>query len=169
MCALDILFYLVFLVGFWKGYSNGLLKEVLGLIGVFIGIYVAHLFYEQVGSQLAPTIGTSIGIANIIAFALIWLGFPILLGFLSSLLTKVAEMMGLEEINSLGGVIVSLAKYAIILGLLCNVISITQILDEKTQQESVLFKPLQQATSKAFGLAKEQWEHISANNHGERE
>lgn len=169
MCALDILFYLVFLVGFWKGYSNGLLKEVLGLIGVFIGIYVAHLFYEQVGSQLAPTIGTSVGIANILAFALIWLGFPILLGFLSSLLTKVMEKMGMEEINSLGGVVVSLSKYAIILGLLCNVISITNILDEKTRHESLVFDPLQQATSKAFNLAKEQWEHISANNHGERE
>lgn len=157
MNGFDILFILVLVVGAWKGWTNGLLKEVLGLIGVFMGLYVARLLYEQVGYQLAPHIGTSPSVASIIAFALIWMGVPILLGVLGSLLTKVLEWAGLESINNLGGSLISLVKFWLILGALCNVLAITHLVPEETQQRSTLFKPLKQTTAIAFELAKSQW------------
>ncbi|MBQ7495695.1 MAG: CvpA family protein [Bacteroidaceae bacterium] len=157
MNGFDILFILVLAVGAWKGWSNGLLKEVLGLIGVFVGLYVAHLLYEQVGYQLAPHIGTSPSVASIIAFVLIWMGVPILLGVLGTLLTKVLEWAGLGSINNLGGVLVSLVKYGLILGAFCNVLSITHLVSEETQQQSTLFEPLKRTTAIAFELAKSQW------------
>ena len=157
MNGFDILFILVLAVGAWKGWSNGLLKEVLGLIGVFAGLYVAHLLYEQVGYQLAPHIGTSPSVASIIAFALIWMGVPILLGVLGTLLTKLLEWAGLDSINNLGGLLISLVKYWLILGAFCNVLSITHLVTEETQQNSTLFEPLKRTTSIAFELAKSQW------------
>ena len=157
MNGFDILFILVLAVGAWKGWSNGLLKEVLGLIGVFVGLYVAHLLYEQVGYQLAPHIGTSPSVASIIACVLIWMGVPILLGVLGTLLTKVLEWAGLGSINNLGGVLVSLVKYGLILGAFCNVLSITHLVSEETQQQSTLFEPLKRTTAIAFELAKSQW------------
>ena len=157
MIGFDILFVLVLIAGAWKGWSNGLLKEILGLVGVFVGLYVAHLLYEQVGYQLAPHIGTSPSVASIVAFALIWMGVPILLGVLGSLLTKVLEWIGLEGVNSLGGSLVSLLKYGVILGAFCNVLSITHLVSEEAQQQSLLFAPLRRATSIAFQLAKSQW------------
>ena len=162
MNGFDILFVLVLVVGAWKGWSNGLLKEVLGLIGVFVGLYVAHLLYEQVGYELAPRIGTSPSIASIVAFALIWMGVPILLGILGSLLTKVLEWIGLEGVNNLGGALVSIIKYAIILGALCNVLAITHLVKEESQQNSILFEPLKRTTSIAFDLAKTQWQKADA-------
>ena len=158
MNGFDILFVLVLVVGAWKGWSNGLLKEVLGLIGVFVGLYVAHLLYEQVGYELAPRIGTSPSMASIVAFALIWMGVPILLGILGSLLTKVLEWIGLEGVNNLGGALVSVIKYAIILGALCNVLAITHLVKEESQQNSILFESLKRTTSIAFDLAKTQWQ-----------
>ena len=158
MNGFDILFVLVLVVGAWKGWSNGLLKEVLGLIGVFVGLYVAHVLYEQVGYELAPRIGTSPSMASIVAFALIWMGVPILLGILGSLLTKVLEWIGLEGVNNLGGALVSVIKYAIILGALCNVLAITHLVKEESQQNSILFEPLKRTTSIAFDLAKTQWQ-----------
>ena len=150
--------------GAWKGWSNGLLKEVLGLVGVFVGLYVARLLYEQVGYQLAPHLGTSAGIANIIAFGLIWMGVPILLGLVGSLLTKVLEWAGLDSVNSLGGALVSVVKYALLLGVLCNVLSITHLVSEESQQRSLLFQPLKQSTSIAFDLAKSQWREVSSSS-----
>ena len=123
MNGFDILFLIVLALGAWKGWSNGLLKEVLGLIGVFVGLYLAYLLYEQVGYELAPHIGTSPSIASIIAFALIWIGVPIVLGVLGSLLTKVLEWAGLDGVNNLGGALLSVVKYAILLGAVCNVLS----------------------------------------------
>lgn len=157
MNGFDILFIILLAIGAWRGWKNGLLKEVLGLVGVFVGLYVAYKLYEQVGCQLAPHIGTSPSVASIIAFALIWMGVPILLGLLGSLLTKVLEWAGLEGLNNLGGLLVSLVKYGLILGAFANVLSITHLVPEETQQQSVLFGPLKQTTSIAFDLAKSQW------------
>lgn len=162
MNGFDIFFIVVLIAGAWKGWSNGLLKEVLGLVGVFVGLYVAYLLYEQVGYQLAPHIGCSPTIANVIAFALIWIGVPILLGILATLLTKLLEWAGLDSVNSLGGAIVSIIKYAILLGALCNVLSITHLVKEESQQNSILFEPLKQTTSIAFELAKSQWKGAKA-------
>lgn len=162
MNGFDILFIVLLALGAWRGWTNGLLKEVLGLIGVFAGFYVAYLLYEQVGCQLAPRIGTSPSVASIIAFALIWMGVPLLLGLIGSLLTKVLEWIGLEGVNNLGGVLVSLIKYWLILGAFANVLSITHLVPEETLQQSILFEPMRQTTSIAFDLAKSQWKDAKA-------
>ena len=157
MNGFDIVFLLVLLMGAWKGWSNGLLKEILGLIGIFVGLYIARLLYEQVGCYIAPHLGTSPTIANIIAFALIWLGVPILLGILGSLLTKFLQLVGLKSINSAGGALVSIVKYGLLLGIICNILSITKIVTDEAQQTSALFTPLRKATSMAFSqIMKEQ-------------
>lgn len=154
----DIIFLIVLALGVWKGWSNGLLKEVLSLVGVFVGLYAAYLLYEQVGYALAPHIGTSPSIASIIAFVLIWIGVPIVLSLLGSLLTKVMEWVGLDGINGLGGALVGLVKHALILGICCNVLAITHLVKEDSQHNSFLFEPLRQTTSIAFNLAKSQWQ-----------
>ncbi len=157
MNGFDIIFLIVLVLGAWKGWSNGLLKEVLGLVGVFVGLYVAYHLYEQVGYELAPHIGTPPSIASIIAFILIWMGVPIILGLLGSLLTKLLEWAGLDGINGMGGAFIGLIKYALILGICCNVLAITHLVKEESQQNSLLFEPLRKTTSIAFDLAKSQW------------
>lgn len=169
MNGFDILFLIVLLVGAWKGWVSGLLKEALGLVGVFVGLYVAYLLYEQVGYALAPHIGTSPSIASILAFVLIWIGVPVLLGVLGSLLTKVLEWVGLDGVNNLGGSLVGIIKYAIVLGALCNVLAITRLVSEDSQQRSLLFGPLKQTTSIAFNLAKSQWRGAIRPDEGRRE
>ncbi len=157
MNGFDILFLIVLALGAWKGWSGGFLREVLALIGVFLGLFVAYKLYEQVGFHIAPYINVKPTYANIIAFALIFIGVPVLLGWLASLLTKFMEWAGLESVNRLGGVIVCVVKYAVILGAVCNVLSITHLVTEEAENNSILFKPLKQTTSVAFELAKKQW------------
>ena len=154
MNGFDIVFLLVLIAGAWKGWSNGLLKEVLGLVGVFVGLYLARLLYEQVGDQIAPQIGCSPTVGGIIAFVLIWMGVPILMSILGSLLTKLLDLIGIGSVNRLGGILVSILKYGLLLGALCNILSITHLVTEEAQQSSTLFGPLKQATSLAFDIVK---------------
>ena len=154
MNGFDIVFLLVLIAGAWKGWSNGLLKEVLGLVGVFVGLYLARLLYEQVGDQIAPQIGCSPTVGGIIAFVLIWMGVPILMSILGSLLTKLLDLMGIGSVNRLGGILVSILKYGLLLGALCNILAITHLVTEEAQQSSTLFGPLKQATSLAFNIVK---------------
>ena len=157
MNGFDILFILVFIAAAWKGWRSGVIQQALGLIGVFLGLYAARMLYAQVGYQLAPHIGTSPSVASIVAFSLIWMGVPILLWALGSLLTQFLDWTGLGGINKGAGVVISLVKYVLVLGALCNVLSITHLVTEEAQQRSILFGPLKQTTAIAFDLAVSQW------------
>ena len=157
MGVTDIVFLIVLFIGLWKGWSNGLLKEVLGLIGFFVGLYAARLLYQQVGSQLAPHLDASPTVANVVAFILIWMGVPVLLSVAGSLMTKLMDLMGLGTLNRLSGSVLSCVKYALLLGVLCNVIAITRLVSEETLQQSQLFDPLRQTTAFVFDLAMSQW------------
>jgi membrane protein required for colicin V production len=162
MSPFDIFFLIVLALGAWRGWSNGLLKEVLGLVGVFVGFGVAYLLYEQVGERLAPAIGTSPGVAGILAFGLIWMGIPLLLGLLGSLLTQFLNWIGLGSVNSLGGALVGVIKFWFLLGALAGVLSTTHLVSAEVQQQSVLFEPLRQTTAIAFSAAREQWRATTA-------
>ena len=164
MNGFDILFILVLIAAAWKGWHSGVIQQALGLVGVFLGLYAARVLYAQVGYQLAPHIGTSPSIASIIAFILIWMGVPILLWALGSLLTQFHNWTGLGGINKGAGLIISLVKYALILGALCNVLAITNLVNEEARKNSVLFEPLRMTTSLAFDLAISQWHAAKAQS-----
>lgn len=157
MNGFDILFILVLIAAAWKGWHSGVIQQALGLIGVFVGLYAARLLYAEVGYRLAPHIGTSPSVASIIAFALIWMGVPILLWVLGSLLTQFLNWTGLGGINRGAGLVISIVKYGLVLGALCNVLSITHLVSEDAQQRSILFEPLRKTTAIAFDLAITQW------------
>ena len=157
MNGFDILFILVLIAAAWKGWHSGAIKQALGLVGVFVGLYAARLLYAQVGYELAPHIETSPSVASIIAFILIWLGVPILLWSIGSLLTQFLDWTGLGGINKGAGLVLSIVKYTLILGALCNVLAITKLVTTEAQEQSILFKPLQHTTAMAFDLAITQW------------
>ena len=161
MNGFDILFILVLIAAAWKGWHTGVIQQALGLVGVFLGLYAARLLYAQVGYQLAPHIGTTPTMASIIAFALIWIGVPILLWILGSLLTQFLDWTGLGAINKGAGLLISIVKYALILGVLCNVLAITNLVEPEAQQQSILFEPLRRLTAVAFDLAISQWRAVA--------
>ena len=161
MNGFDIFFLLVLLYGAWKGWHSGLVQQVLGLVGFFVGLWVARLFYEQVGYQLAPHLGTAPAVANVLAFVLLWMGVPLVLYLLGEMLTQFLEWLRVGSVNRLGGCAVGVLKYLLLLGVLCNVLSITRLVNEEAQQRSLLFSPLKETTSIAFDLARSQWRHAS--------
>ncbi len=160
MNGLDLVFLLVLVAGAWRGWSRGLLGEVLGLVGLFVGLYVASRLYEQVGYQLAPRIGTSASVAQVVAFILIWMGVPVVLTILGALLTQVLKQLHLDGINHLGGLVVGVVKYALLLGALANVLSITRIVSPEAESVSFLMSPLKATSAMAFTLAKSQWQRV---------
>ena len=157
MNGFDILIVIILALGAWRGWANGFLKEVFSLIGVFIGLFIAYMFYEQVGFHIAPYINLRPTYSKLVAFALIFIVIPVLLGWLGSMMTKFLEWVGLESVNSLGGALVCIIKYAIVLGVICNVLSITGLVSEESEHGSLLYTPLKETTSKVFEVAKHQW------------
>jgi len=86
-----------------KGFFNGVVKEVAGLIGIIGGFFIASRYYHQAGEFINQNLITipnksAIDLVGFIGvFLLVWI-FCIFLGFLFSHLLKVSALGFLDKL-----------------------------------------------------------------------
>ena len=140
-----------------KGFMNGFIKEVFGLVGLVGGVYFA--------SRLATTAATFIdqnflhlentALLKLLGFLailiIIWLSATIL----GSIFSKLTSASGLGFVNRLFGFIAGGGKYFLIFALIVTALSnVTLVKDnlEKHVQDSVLYPYLKAAGSSMINL-----------------
>lgn len=131
------------LLGAIRGWRTGLIKQVVSLGGLIAGLLIAKLCYAMVGDAIAPHIDNHTTLAHVLAFILIWIAVPVILGVLGEILTTVLDkLFVLGTINSILGALLGLIKFQFIIGALIWVLCATKIIGENTMQQSVLCAPL---------------------------
>lgn len=92
---------IVFNVGL--GIAHGIFREVLSLAGIVIGIFAGIKGYEAIGWHVEGFLGTGPGVANLVAFVLI---FAVIVGvfyYLGHLLHKAAAKLFVSWLDRTGG------------------------------------------------------------------
>jgi len=147
---------IVLLLGI-KGFMNGFIKEVFGLVGLIGGVYFA--------SRLAGTAADfidknflhleNVALLKLIGFLailiIVWLGATIL----GSIFSKLTSASGLGFLNRLFGFIAGGGKYFLIFALIVTALSNVSLVKdnlEKHVEDSVLYPYLKQAGSYLINL-----------------
>ena len=117
---MDILIYIVLIVGAIIGFQQGAFKQVAHFLGVAMGLLIAATLYHQFGDFVADKTGTSIGFGRLIAFGLIVIVVPIALGWIAAFLTEFFKKLKLNFLNRLIGAVVGVVCYAMILSVALN-------------------------------------------------
>lgn len=140
---LDIFIVVVMLYALWKGWTHGLLRELVSLLGFIGGLIIACLCYSSLGEYLAVS-GTQVNIiTSIIAFFLLWIIVPIALGTVATVITKALSHIGILSLpNHLGGAVVSIAKFLLLMSFVLNVMQGLRILSPERQEGSHLLAPV---------------------------
>lgn len=73
MSSIDILILVIVALFVWKGIRFGLIESFGGIIGLFIGAYMAGRYFEQVASSLESFLFHSTSFAKVVAFILIFI------------------------------------------------------------------------------------------------
>ena len=135
-----------------KGFINGVIKEVFGLVGLIGGVYFASRFAEKAGNFIDAAfihLGND-ALIKLIGFMavliVIWLGATIL-GAIIARLTSISELSLIERILGLiaGGI-----KYFVIFALIVAALSNVTLIRENTQKylkDSALYPVLLKAGS----------------------
>lgn len=123
MAFIDFIILLLAIWAVYRGWRAGFLKEIISMIGFFVGLFLAAALYSNFGEYLAPKIGASPGVSDVIAFILIWVVVPILLGMVANILTKALKGMKLGLPNSILGAALSTMKYLVLMSCIFNVMS----------------------------------------------
>lgn len=150
MPFIDFVILLLFIWAVYKGWRQGFLKEIISMVGFVVGLFVAAELYSSFGGFLSPHIGASPTVANILAFLVLWIVVPILLGLLANLLTKALKGMKIGLPNSILGAVVSVLKYLILMSCVFNVMSFLGIVGKDKAEKSYLYEPVKNSLGYAF-------------------
>ena len=164
MTAIDIFILVILGIGLVSGLTKGFIKQACTLIGLVAGLLVARALYTMVGEQLAPHIGTSVSVAQIISFIIIWAIIPALLMLAGTALTGALEIIHLGAVNRLLGGIAGIALHLLFLGILIKVIEYIdpeeKLLSQQVKQESVFYHPVEETAGMFFPAIKEVTEQL---------
>jgi len=93
MNYIDFIIIFILFIGFALGFRDGLIRKVIGLIGLVFGVILALEFYQKLGLFISPIINDEIYLAEIIAWLIIFIGVI----FLASILKRIIHP--LDKVN----------------------------------------------------------------------
>lgn len=159
MAQIDIVIILIAVWGAYRGWKNGFLKEVVSTLGFLLGLFIAYRLYAQFGDFLAPHIGvnstTSTIVARLIAFMLLWVVSPIVLGLLATLVTKTLKGLHVGFLNSMAGSLLGVVKYVVLLSFIFGAMSMLGIISKEKRDESKCYQKVAAIANSVFKEA--QW------------
>ena len=164
MTTIDIIILVVIGVGVIQGLMKGFVKQLASIVGLIAGLLVARALFASVAEKLAPVLGTSTVIAQILAFVLIWVAVPLGFVLVASFLTKALDAVRLGWLNRWLGSGLGALKYMILIGLAIHVLEYIdpkdEMIDATKKQESVLYYSIRDLSGIFFPVFKNVTEQL---------
>ena len=164
MELLDIIILVLIGIGVIQGLMKGFLKQLFAIVGLVAGLLIARSLYNVVAMQLETIFGTSITIAQIVSFILIWVIVPLLCIMVANVLTKALNAICLGWINRLLGGLFGALKVLLLIGLGIYVFEYLdpkgEIIGKTKKEKSALYKPVKEFTNIFFPVLKNMTDKI---------
>ncbi len=137
MNYIDFVIIFFLLIGFALGFRDGLIRKLIGLIGLVFGIVLALEFYQKLALFISPFINDEIYLAEIVAWLFIFIGTI----FLASILKRIIHP--LDKVNRftnqlLGGISGTLQILFFISGFLLF-LNVFNVPSKEIQETSMLY------------------------------
>ena len=167
MTTLDILILIIIGIGTILGLMKGFVHQLSSLIGLIVGLLVARALFAEVGEWLAPALGTSVTVARVFAFFMIWVVVPLLFSLIASFLTRALRVIHLGWLNRLLGGALGAVKSMLIVGLFIHLLQFidtdNHLILQTTKEESVLYYPMHNLSGMFIPAIKQVTERILRN------
>ena len=138
---------------------KGSLRQLAFIVGLVAGLLLARALFGAVAEQLAPALGTSITVAQILAFILIWVAVPLGCSLVASVLTKALEVVNLGWINRLAGALLGAVKMMLLVGIGIYVLEYVdpknELISKTTINSSVLYSPMKELVDQCLPVIKD--------------
>ena len=107
-----------------KGFFNGFIKEIAGLIGIIGGLFLASKFYHEAGVYINSYIFhiPNKSAIDLVGFVAVFVGFWIFAIFIGFLFAKILKISALGGLDRILGFIFSSAKFFIIVSVIVTLL-----------------------------------------------
>jgi len=151
-----------------KGYFNGIIKELAGLIGIIGGLFLASKFFHQTGIYINDNL---INIPNksavdLVGFIVVFVGFWMLAVFVGFLLGKILKLSALGALDRILGFIFSGAKFFLLVSIIVAMLWQVAFVKEKMQniaKNSFMLPVLVKIGKKIINITPQDLEKLGKN------
>ena len=151
-----------------KGFFNGVIKEIAGLVGIIGGFYFASKYYHQTGLYIDKNL---IEIANksavdLVGFIVVFVGFWISVVFIGFLLGKILKISALGSLDRILGFVFSGAKFFLLVSIIVAMLYQVAFVREKIKtytKNSFMLPILVKTGEYIINLTPEDLEKLSKN------
>ena len=130
----------------YKGFKKGLIIEVASLVALFLGVWGGAKFSSVSASYLSEMFSISEQVMPLLSFAITFILIVIAVFFVAKMLQKVIKAVSLSTINKIAGSAFGILKFALIIGIVLNIVNnINQeisFMDNEMKESSLLYTPI---------------------------
>ena len=127
-----------------RGWVRGFVREILDLVGLIVGLWIAFKLSAPLGDFITGAFGTAPEVARIASGITLFVLFGATMGVAAHYLSKVMRLPGLNMVNRVGGSAVAIAWGVALLLVIVNVVRVFPIpdswedeLDESTVVQAI--------------------------------
>ncbi|AZV46582.1 colicin V production protein [Nautilia sp. PV-1] len=151
-----------------KGYFNGIIKEVAGLIGIIGGLFLASKFFHQTGIYINDHLFNipNKSAVDLVGFIVVFVGFWVLAVFVGFLLGKILKLSALGVLDRILGFIFSGAKFFLLVSIIIAMLWQVAFIREKMKnvtKNSFLFPVLVKIGKKIINITPQDLEKLGKN------
>jgi len=117
-----------------RGWVRGFVREILDLVGLVVGLWIAFRLSAPLGDFLTGAFGTTPEVARIGAGITLFVLFGATMGIAAHYLSKVMRLPGLNMVNRVGGSAVAIAWGVALVLVIVNVVRVFPIPDSWEEQ-----------------------------------
>lgn len=154
MTVFDIVCGLLLAVGAWKGWRDGIIVQLSGILGLLVGVYLAYRYSIPASRWLGSEGMTGQAAGFLIVFGLVLVA----LALLGRLMRGLFKFAGLGLFDQLGGAALGIVKVALLVSVLLGAyesINLTRHwTDGGKTERSWLYRPVKEAGELAFPYLK---------------
>ena len=151
-----------------KGYFNGVIKEVAGLIGIIGGLYFASKFFHEAGVYINENLFLipNKSAVDLVGFIVVFVGFWISVVFIGFLLGKILKLSALGGLDRILGFIFSGAKFFFLVSIIIAMLSQIAFIREKMKsftKDSFVYPFLVKIGEKIINITPQELEKLKKN------
>ena len=158
MNIIDAVILICLIPALVMGLKKGFISQAISIVSLIVGIWASARFADIVTDWISQYMTASDQILQIVAFALILIVVFLILGLVGRLLEKILNFAFLGWVNRLLGVVFSMLKALLIIGLVILLFSSLNadlgLIKPETISGSVLYQPIKDMADTIFPFIK---------------
>lgn len=139
MNILDFLIVLPLAYFFYRGFVNGLIKEVLSIVGIILAVFFTFQYMEPVAGFISPLFEPESSFIPFVSALIIFISTLSIVHLVAFLSRKFLETIKLNFINRISGAAFGFLKSGIVISAVLLILAGFNIPSKEARQDSVTY------------------------------